>query len=123
MKREGFTLVEMLGVIALLAVIFALLYPNVMHMLENGKSSDYEEYKDNIFLATEAYINSNVDVSELDEVGESISITYSDLLYSGFMSSKIVNPKTGKTVATEALDGYKVVVTVSSDKSFIYVIE
>lgn len=123
MKRKGFTLVEMLGVIALLAVIFALLYPNVMHMLEKGKNADYEEYKDNVFLAAEAYVNSNVDTSELDEVGESVSITYSDLLYSGFLSSKIVNSKTGKTVATEASDGYKVVVTVSSDRTFIYTIE
>ncbi len=123
MKKKGFTLVEMLGVMALLAIIFALLYPNVMHMLENGKNVDYEEYKDNVFLATEAYITSSYNPTPLTNVGDTTSVEYKTLLNNGFLSSKVVNPKTGDTVATEAGNGRKVKVTLESDKTFTYTIE
>ena len=65
MKNKGFTLVEMLGVMTLLAVIFALVYPNIMNMMEKGKENEYKEYESNVFLATEAYVNASAEKSAL----------------------------------------------------------
>ena len=124
MKNKGFTIVEMLGVMTLLAIIFAFLYPNIMHMLEGGKGTDYENYKNNVFLATEAYVNSDSTISaSLINEGDTTTVTYQDLLQSGFLSTKVVNPKTGDSVASEASNGTKVIITVLSDKTFDYTIE
>lgn len=121
MKKRGFTLVEMLGVMTILAVIFALLYPNIMHMLDKSKAEDYEEYRSNIQLAAEAYVTSNNLDSNLVNVGDKVSVTYSDLLNSGFLSSKIVNPKTGVGVGDEP--NVKVTITLTSNNTYEYTIE
>lgn len=108
MKHKGFTLIEMLGVMALLAVIFSLIYPNAMEMLERGKKQDYMEYQRTIELAAEAYINSNQELS-FPTTDSSFSITFHDLMNSGYLSTNVVNPKTKQTV----LDTPNATVTVS----------
>ena len=122
MKNKGFTLIEMLGVMTLLVVIFAFIYPNVIHMLEKGKETDYAEYESSVFLAAEAYVNSDTTLSsQLVNEGDSISITYSTLLTNGFLSSKLVNPKTNKAAGNEP--DTVVTITVAKDKTFTYTIE
>lgn len=121
MRNKGFTLVEMLGVMTLLVVIFAFIYPNVINMLESGKKNEYEEYESSVFLATEAYVNSNATLSsQLIKEGDHVSIMYAELLQNGFLSSKLVNPRTNKTTGSES--NKMVVVTVAKDKSFVYTI-
>lgn len=123
MRNKGFTLTEMLGVMTLLVVIFALVYPNVMNMMENGKKTEYEEYLNNVYLATEAYANAYPSVSSVLNVpGDSVAVTFSDLLTSGYLSTKLVDPKTGETVVTNA-GNKKVIITVAKDKTFTYSIE
>ena len=123
MKNKGFTLVEILGVMTLLAVIFALVYPNVIHMLDQGKQAEYEEYQNDIFLATEAYLNSDVSMSSsLNGVGDEVSIPFVTLLESGFLSSSIVDPRTGHNVVEQANDK-RVIVTKVADGTFSYSID
>ena len=122
MKSKGFTLVEMLGVMTFLVLIFAFIYPNVMHMLEKGKENEYVEYENSVFLAAEAYVNSNTDLSsQLVNDGDTISITYSDLLQNGFLSSKLVNPKNNKSAGSEPTT--VITVTMTKNKTFTYTIE
>lgn len=108
MKDKGFTLVEMLGVMTLLAIIFALVYPNAMEMLEKGKKQDYVEYEKTIELATEAYINASSSLS-MPTAGSSVSVKFSELMNNGYLSTNVINPKTKKTV----LDTPNIEVTVS----------
>ena len=122
MEKRGFTLVEMLGVMTLLVVIFALIFPNVMNMMEKGKQNEYDEYLSNVYLATEAYVNSNIEVSSsLNVVGSTVTVTFSDLLTSGYLNSKLVNPKTNKK--TSSTPELEIVVTVANDKTFAYSIK
>lgn len=122
MKRKGFTLIELLGVMTLLAIIFAFVYPNIIQMLDKGKESEYVEYESSVFLAAEAYVNSNTTLSnQLTNEGDSISISYSVLLENGFLNSKLTDPRTGQTVISLATN--KVKVTVAKDKTFTYSIE
>ena len=121
MKNKGFTLVEILGVMTLLGIIFALIYPNVMHMMDQAKQNEYEDYQDNIFLAAEAYVNANSELSSrLVAEGNQVIITYSDLLQNGYLSTKIVEPDSGKTVAD--LPTKTVTITVKN-KKFVYSIQ
>ena len=122
MKKRGFTLTEMLGVMTLLVVIFALIYPNVMNMMEKSKQSEYEEYLSNVYLATEAYINSNNEISSLlSDVGSEVTVSFSDLLASGYLNSKLVDPKTNKKTSSNPT--VEVVITVAKDRTFTYSIK
>ena len=41
MKNKGFTLVELIAVVALLAIIMAIAAPNIINMLDNSKKQDF----------------------------------------------------------------------------------
>lgn len=113
MKNKGFTLVEMLGVMTLLAIIFALVYPNAMEMLEKGKKQDYVEYERTIVLATEAYINSR-DTLSMPSIGTQVSVTYDELMKNNYLSTNVVNPKTKKSVLKIVSDNPEAMVIVSN---------
>ena len=49
MKNKGFTLVEVLGVIVILAVIFVLVFPSVKNVLSQSKETVYDTQINKIF--------------------------------------------------------------------------
>lgn len=55
--KKGFTLVELLAVIALLAIIVAFIVPNVLKTFNKSKSSLSEVQKKQIEEALEMYLN------------------------------------------------------------------
>ena len=122
MKNKGFTLVEMLGVMTLLAIIFALVYPNVIKMLEKGKTEDYSVFENNVYLAAETYVNSSNDISkQLVNTNDQVTITFGQLMEKGYLSSEIVDPRTGNSIKEEP--GYLVIVTLNANKTYRYKIE
>ena len=48
MNRKGFTLVELLGAIVILAIITAIITPSVMRILKNSDEANYNMMIDNI---------------------------------------------------------------------------
>ncbi|MDD3452865.1 MAG: type II secretion system protein [Bacilli bacterium] len=119
MKKRGFTLVELLGVFSLTAIILLVAVPTVTSMLKKAKHDQYDSFKQDIFLATEAYIGVNhADFYELKNQGGKAYINLGDLLASDFLSSTIVDPNTGKKLSQEA--NYTIIVTTNSKKTYDY---
>lgn len=118
MRTKGFTLVEMLGVMTLLVIIFALVYPNAMEMLDKSKKQDYIEYERTIILAAEAYVNAN-DIS-MPMAGQTISVSFSDLMNNGYLSTNVMNPRTKELVSN--VPDKKVVIAVANDGKYVYTI-
>src|SRR4051812_47331682 len=58
-KADGFTLVEMLVVIAIIATLMALLFPAVGGMAERGKITQDMNNLRQLGLATQMYLNDN----------------------------------------------------------------
>lgn len=59
MNNKGFTLIELIIVIALLAVIALLTTPNIIKMLEKNKIDNYNNTIDAIIEAAELYVSNN----------------------------------------------------------------
>lgn len=57
--KKGFTLVEMLAAITVLAIIIIISVPAVTSMLKRNDVSKYEEFKKDLFLGAETYIEAN----------------------------------------------------------------
>lgn len=118
MNKKGFTLVELLGVFSITAIILLIVVPSVTNMLRKAKDDQYESFKNDIFLAAEAYVGVNhSDFLELKEEGGVAYISMQDLLYSDYLKSTIVDPKTNKKLAEEAYD-YTIIVRTNSIKTF-----
>lgn len=92
MKNRGFTLVELLGVIVLLIVIFMLIVPGVNNIINRSKKTTYQTQINTILNA--AYDWSLKNSNQLPDENEKIFITLSDLKIEGLVDANIVNPNT-----------------------------
>jgi len=117
--KKGFTLVELLGVFAIMAIIMLVSVPIITGMMKKGEEQKYITFKNNAFLSAEAYINDHIeDYPEMKTVGSYVYITFKQLIENNYMSSTVYDPNTSKT-ADEELD-YTVVATVLSNYTYSY---
>ena len=56
MKKNGFTLVEMVVILIFITIIALMSVPVITNMLKKGEDDKYNMFLDDIYLATEAYI-------------------------------------------------------------------
>ena len=99
MNRKGYTLVELLAVLALMAAILLVAVPSIAKQFAGIEENNYTQFKQNIFLAAESYINANPNaaaVVKLKEANGTICIKTDDLITGGWIKSSLANPKTDK---------------------------
>ena len=95
--KKGFTMVEILAVFTITAIILIVSVPFITGLLKKGNDSSYQDFKDTVFIAAEAYIQDEGIV-----VTKDIStITIGDLVNSNFLKSTLVNPYNNKKVLDE----------------------
>ena len=95
LDKKGFTLVELLGVFAILGIISLVTFPYATGMLKKTKEGEIERFENDIFLATEAYINANEEEMFFFKTNKKEQyISTKRLIDSGFISKNIVDPTT-----------------------------
>lgn len=104
MKNDnGFTLVEMIGIIILLTVIMVVVAPIMINTLKNSNIKRFNAYKEKLKLATENYIVDNGLISEIET-----TVTLKDLLENNYIDDIPTIPKedpfaeTGETSLQDA---------------------
>ncbi len=93
MKKKGFTLAEMLGVITILAILGLLIFPAVEKSLKDGKEDLYRVQISNIEQGAIAWVSENV-FSAPEQSGETMLLTLYQLKQSGKISNDITDPTT-----------------------------
>ena len=86
MDKKGYTLIELLAVLAVMAAILIVAVPSIAKQFASIEENNYTQFKQNIFLAAESYINENpnaADVFELKNAGKSICINTESLIRGG----------------------------------------
>lgn len=108
MNKKGFTLTELLVVIALISVLALLVVPNVMKVRNNINERLYSEKLDYILSAAELYASNNPD---LFSEGDSTTVNVAQLIHNGYLKAdgsgtectkyyKEPNPESGETEGT-----------------------
>ena len=59
MRKQGFTLIEMMAIIIILAVIALFSFPSILELIDNNEIKNNEEQLSNLYMATENYIVQN----------------------------------------------------------------
>lgn len=101
-NKNGFTLIEVMGVIVLLSIIGLLTIPIITGTIKNSKESLYQTQMDNLKSAARLYVVDPLD-DDLDKIKnledgiiESFDISLESLKKKGKIDKNFENPKTGE---------------------------
>lgn len=95
MNKKGFTMVELLAVMAILVLIALFAVPSIISITKQSESND--DLYDTIYMAAETYIYNNYDnYKVLDEKGHQVEISVMDLINNEYLKSNIKNPLTNE---------------------------
>lgn len=103
--RKGFTLIEMLGIITVLAVVLLVTFPVMNNALKKMKENTNDGFKKNLKISAEAYVELNKEKNiELKNTGTT-TVTVQELYDSNLLKGdQGVDPKTNMIITT-AQDG------------------
>jgi len=101
-KKNGFTFVELLGVITIIGILSLIAVPTIEKIVKENKEQIYQKQLDNIVLSLKNWASDNRKfLPEKD--GEELTITLSNLKADGYIEYDVKNPKTNKCFDNEML--------------------
>ena len=89
MNKRAFTLIELLGVIIILALLMTVIFPNIINNVKNSSEEQNNISEKLIYNAVDKYIQQNNNEFERID-GLSYCITLKELTSTGYISSPIV---------------------------------
>lgn len=96
MKKQGFTLVEMLAVLVVIVLLTTILVPTMINLITKNKNKLSNKTESIIFAATEVYLSENSNYTKKE--GNMYCITLGDLVNDGKINNPINDFNTGKEV-------------------------
>ena len=113
MNNKGFTLIELVAVVLILATILLVSFPAFSNMAKADEEKKYDNMVKDLCFAGESYIYANIDdFKELLTPSSQISITIEELVAYGNIKDNLTNPRTNTSVSDDEL-----IFTVLSDNS------
>ena len=114
MKKKGFTLVELLAVIIILAILYLFVMPKVTDLIKNGNKTDEYIIQNKIITAAKEY-TSNYDTRFLND--------FINVGYSKYISKEdLINNKLLDENELDSIGFFKVKVTLKEDNKLEYAI-
>jgi competence protein ComGC len=118
--KKGFTLIEMLGIIAVLAVVLLVTFPVLNNSLKTMKENQNENLIKNLKISAEAYIELNrKNYPELDNSG-STTITIEDLYDAELLKGNYQVNTSNQIIITKQENGTLEYYYVNPTKTIVY---
>ena len=115
MKTRGFTLIELIAIISVLALIMLVAFPALVNTRKADEQKRYDDMVKNLCEAGKSYITANMDSFDSLLVAENIiTIHIDELILYGNVKSDLKNPSTGNSVSGDDL-----IFTVQYDRSLV----
>ncbi len=94
MKKNGFTLIELVGSIVILAIIALVAFPALLNMLNKGENQVDDSVKSVVISAAEKYVNDHIDNYPKQLTGGAVrtyTINVSTLKDNGYIETTFYN--------------------------------
>lgn len=89
-KKNGFTLIETMGVLILLSVILLLIFPTVTKWLKSAEDSIDDATKDLIIVSAKDYVDES-ELSIFKKNSYEYCLSLEEIINKGYISSESVN--------------------------------
>lgn len=96
MKKKGFTLIEMIGILVILSLIVVLSVPTITSMLKKQNQKKYEDWLTNLYMAAEEYVETHREEFYEVNAGGTSYLSLQMLLDNGYLKSTVKEPTTGE---------------------------
>ena len=97
MKKNGFTLVEILAVLVLISLIAILSVPSIINYINNSKNDISDATKQLIFSGAGLYIDNNTTQYPADEYKE-YCVPLNDVVNANYLSAPIIDSVSGEEI-------------------------
>lgn len=119
-SKEGFTLIELMGVIVVMSIILLVGLPTISNMMKKDVESTYERYLVELYAASESYFVENKDFyPTLVAPGGRAYVTIDELMSEGYIRNVVTDPETNEDLPIET----QVEVTVNADYTYSFQIK
>lgn len=99
MNRKGFTLIELLMVIVIIAILSAIMIPNIITIINKNNDNNIKSLENNIISAAKEYVNDNkYNLSINCPNDNQKEITLSELKELGYIKGDIKDPNTKESI-------------------------
>lgn len=114
MKKNGFTLIELIAVITILALLGMIIVPVVENSINSGKDELYISQIDSIKASLKQYAIKNIN-SNIQNAGDDIYLSLYQLKIAGFVNLDIADPRSENLIPNDMLLRVE-----KREKSYIY---
>ncbi|MDD4036612.1 MAG: type II secretion system protein [Bacilli bacterium] len=98
-SKKGFTLLELLAVVVILAIMMLGAVPNLVQTFNRTKDKQYEQFIKRIEEAARVYAENKKDeINSLKDVGGITYITIQDIIDEKLLREPLIDPKTNKAI-------------------------
>ena len=113
MNNKGFTLIELVAIVLVIAAIFLVSFPSLLNLSKKDEEKKYDSMVESLCLAGDTYIkNNSEDFKNMIIPNNKIEIEINELMIYGIVKHETKNPKTNKSVEKD-----KLIYIVQNDKS------
>lgn len=95
--KKGFTLVEMLAVIIIIALLSLIVLPQIVNQVGNQKEKVSDVTKNIIYSSAELYLDENISIDPI-RTSKNVCITLEQLVKSEKLEKPLTDYKTGKQI-------------------------
>ena len=89
-NKKGFTLMELLGTITIIAIIMLIVFPNILNLVRKTEVKLTDKQKEIIYSAANLYMTNNPNDYEMQN-GDQYNISINDLISNGYLDSAFIN--------------------------------
>jgi len=115
-KKNGFTLVEFLGVITILAMLGVIIVPTINNVISENRKKLYDTQIRNIKASASNFVSENILSLDIEK-NESLGITLGMLKELGYIDKNITNP-----ITRESFDNDLVIIITNNESGFEYTV-
>ena len=101
MKKNAFTLVELIAVIVLLCIIVLISFPALTNVIKGGEEKNKEEALNTIYMAAENYLMANYEKYFINNTGDTAYIYITDLINNNYLNADTINPNNDSSFSSK----------------------